>query len=92
MVGQVDIVALQRMLDRLHFMRGELTALGRHLLETTADARSYGGEYAPWVQSLADQCDCDLRTLADEIESLANRFSVFEQSKKSEERANPSSE
>lgn len=82
MAIRAHVVALQRMLDCLHFTRGELAALGRLLLETTADARSYEGEYAPWVQSLADQCDHDLRTLADEMESIANRFSVFEQSVK----------
>ena len=90
MAVRAHVVALQRMLDCLHFTRGELAALGRQLLETTAGARSYGGEYAPWVQSLADQCDHDLRTLADEMESLASRFSVFEQSAQSGDRADHS--
>ncbi len=92
MVIRAHVVALQRMLDCLHFTRGELTALGRQLLETTTGARSYGDEYAPWVQSLADQCDHDLRTIADELGSLVNRFSVFEQSKQSGDPPDHSSE
>jgi hypothetical protein len=83
MVIRTHVVALQRMLDHLNFTKGELTTLGRQLRETTALVRSHDGEYAHWVQSLADQCDHDLRTLADELESLANRFSVFEQCKQS---------
>jgi hypothetical protein len=50
----------------------ELRQGGSKLLSATADARSYDGQYAPWVQSIASDGDHRTRTLSERIASLAH--------------------
>lgn len=52
-------------------MNGEdLIGWGSQLLRSASNARSYDGQYAPWVQALADQADHDLRILSEEVDEL----------------------
>jgi hypothetical protein len=52
-------------------MNGEdLIGWGSQLLRSASNARSYDGQYAPWVQAMADQADHDLRILSEEVDEL----------------------
>jgi hypothetical protein len=52
----------------------DMSGTGKSLLRTTSDARSYDGQYAPWVQALAGEANHDIRTSADELNTLGQRL------------------
>jgi hypothetical protein len=57
----------------------ELRQGGSHLLSATADARSYDGQYAPWVQPIALDGDHRTRGLSERIDSLAHTLDLIAQ-------------
>ena len=60
------------MAKELRRIAEELRQGGSRLLSATADALSYDGQYAPWVQSIASDGDHRTRTLSERIASLAH--------------------
>jgi hypothetical protein len=70
----VDIEALWRMVDKLSLTAEDMGEWGKYLLRSTSDARSYDGQYAPWVQAMAGEADHDIRASADEVNQLGREL------------------
>jgi len=70
----VDVEALQRMVDWLSASSEDMFLWGKSLLNATSDARSYDGQYAPWVQALADGANHDIYAYIHEVKNLSRRL------------------
>ena len=68
----VDVEELRRVDDWLSALSEDMSSWGKSLLQATSDARSYGGQYAPWVQALADEADRNINVYAFEIKNLSD--------------------
>jgi hypothetical protein len=65
--------------DELHRMADELRQGGSRLLSATSDARSYDGQYAPWVRPIAQNGDHRIRGISERITSLAHTLDLIAQ-------------
>jgi len=70
----VDVEALRRMVDWLSASGEDMSLWGKSLLNATSDARSYDGQYAPWVQALADGANHDIYAYIHEVKNLSRRL------------------
>lgn len=70
----VDVEALRRMVDWLSASGEDMSLWGKSLLNATSDARSYDGQYAPWVQALADEANHDINAYIHEVKNLSRRL------------------
>lgn len=70
----VDVEALRCMVDWLSASGEDMFLWGKSLLHATSDARSYDGQYAPWVQALADGANHDIYAYIHEVKNLSRRL------------------